>query len=56
MRDATSRSGTAQGPVTRAFVNVSGAEFHVRTEPSLEGKKVPVSRWTQWFPGRLSVR
>ena len=46
--------------LSRELRNLRGVEFHVRTEPSLEGKRVSGTMSfqvrTQWFPGRLSAR
>ncbi len=46
--------------LSRELRNLRGVEFHVRTEPSLEGKRVSGTMsfqvGTQWFPGRLSAR
>jgi hypothetical protein len=46
--------------LARELRNVRGVEFHVRTEPSLKGKKVSGTMsfqvGTQWFRGRLSAR
>ena len=44
----------------RELRNLRGVEFHVRTEPWSESKRVSGTMsfqvGTQWFPGRLSAR
>jgi hypothetical protein len=46
--------------VARELGDLGGVEFHVRTEPSLEGENVSGTMsfqvGTQRFPGRLSAR
>ena len=46
--------------LSRELRSLRGVEFHVRTEPSLEGQRVSGTMsfqvGTQWFPGCLSAR